>query len=125
MADANTNQIVGKLYVRAAGELLPITSEGTHSVKGLGGLERETEMGLDAAIGYREKAVEASVETTVAVKAGYDLTALSKITDATVQVEADTGQTFILANAWCKSVGDLGSDGRVTVAFAGPSWSTS
>ncbi|RJX35666.1 MAG: hypothetical protein C4525_03155 [Desulfarculus sp.] len=122
MATANTRKITGKLYVRVGGELLPITSEGTHSVKGLGGLERETEMGLDQAVGYREKAVEASVETTIALKAGYSLASLIKIEDATVQVESDAGQVYVLANAWCKSVGDLGSDGRVTVAFAGPAW---
>jgi len=122
MAETNSRKIVGKLYVRVGGELLPISSEGEHTVKGLAGVERETEMGPDGPLGFREKAVEPSIETTVAVKAGYDVGALGEIDDATVQVETDAGHTYVLANAWCKSVGDMGKDGRVSVAFAGPSW---
>ncbi|MCB2190351.1 MAG: phage tail tube protein [Deltaproteobacteria bacterium] len=125
MAEAKTNQVAGKLYVRVGGELLPITSEGTHSVKGLGGINRKTVMGLDKGLGYQEEAVEASVETTIALKQGYDPIALSDIVDATVQVETDAGHTFILANAWCKTPGDLGKDGQMTVVFAGPEWTKS
>lgn len=119
---AEGNQLVGKLYVRVGGEMLPITGDGAVTVYGLGKVERETKMGPDGPLGFIEKPVAPGVEANVQAGPGMSQEDLGAIEDATVTVETDTGKTYTLVNAWCTSAGELPSGGEFKVKFEGMKW---
>jgi hypothetical protein len=119
---AQGTKLVGKLYVRVGGELLPITGDGAVTVYGLGRVERETKLGPDGPLGFIEKPVTPGVEANVQAGPGMTQEDLGAIEDATVTVETDTGQTHTLVNAWCVNAGELASGGEFKVKFEGMKW---
>jgi hypothetical protein len=62
------------------------------------------------------------LDCTISVGADTDLARFGKIADATVTFEADTGQTWIIRNAWVTDTLEItdGDGGKVGLKFAGP-----
>ena len=89
-------KLLGRAYIKHDGNLLQ-TKEGASL--NVGGVNREPVVG-NQVHGYVEKVVAPTVECAITVNASTSLTALAKIDDATITFECDTGQTYVLRNAW-------------------------
>jgi len=72
-------------------------------------------------LGYSETIKPGTVECEIALKQGTSLATIAAITDATVTYEADTGQTYVIRNAFATETLSLtaGEGGKVAVKFAG------
>lgn len=115
---ANKNKVVGQLRIKADGQLLESDGQATMDI---GGAQRESVLGDYQAGAFRESTQPAKVETSVLVKAGTSLTALRAIDNATLTLETDTGQTFIVRGAYASDVISFSqSDGKAKVVFMGP-----
>lgn len=83
-----------------------------------GGATRET-LTTDQRSDYAEALRPAMVKFEMPLGSGVSMLDLNDITDATVQFQADTGQLYVLANAW--RVGALevsgGSGGGMSLEF--------
>jgi hypothetical protein len=90
-------QITGKATVRVDGEELLSEVGATLNV---GGVEREAQMGPRGVNGYKENPVAPSVTVVVHHTADTDLVRLGRIVDATVLVETDTGQSWLMRKAF-------------------------
>lgn len=112
-------QKLGKAFIKVDGELLE-----THSGAKLnmGGVERKTITGNNAVHGYSESPKESTMDCEISVGVGTSLAKFAKITNATVTFEADTGQTYIIRNAWVTDTLEItdGDGGKVALKFAGP-----
>jgi Phage tail tube protein len=112
-------QVLGRAYIKANGELL-------RSVEGakidLGGVTREAVIGAAGVHGYAEKTKEATVECEIALAAGDSLEKFRQMTDVTVLFECDTGQTYVVRNAWLSEppVVSEGEGGKIPLKFLGP-----
>jgi len=85
----------------------------------LGGSMRTPVVG-NKVIGYTEQTEPAELECEVALTQGMSLAQLKDITDATLTYEADTGQTYVVRNAFVTASIDLtASEGKVALKFAG------
>ena len=113
---SSSNKIIGKFFIRAGGTLLPIS--GDASLEG-GGVEREPVVLNDGSVKFREVIKEAVVECTLTKTGDIGLKQIQAIEDATINVEADTGERWVIANAFCTSVPKMNSKGEVEVKFAG------
>lgn len=114
----DANKITGNFYVRVDGAKLPLT--GSATLKNIGGVEREAVVG-DAVHGYREKVVAPEVELTITKTGGLSIKDLAKITGATVTVETDNGDSYVIGEAWAASPGELSSNGEIKMTFTGKS----
>jgi hypothetical protein len=109
-------QVTGivKVYVNGA---LQRSKEGAKLI--LGGKERTAQTGY-AVYGWAEKVVPAQVEFTLAHTADVDLIELNNLTGATVKFETDTGQSFMVANAFMTKPAELtGGEGDVAMEMQG------
>lgn len=114
----NKNRVFGQIKVKANGELFETTGGSTID---LGGPSREGVQGDYQAGAFRETTAEARVECTVLVKAGFGAVRLSRIDDATVTIESDTGQAYIIRNAYVAETISINSgEGTARLVFAGP-----
>lgn len=107
-----------RAYVKVNGALLE-TLPGA-KLK-LGGNKRAPVLGTRGVIGYSEVTEAAELECEIALTAGTSLAQLKDITDATVTYEADTGQTYVMRNAFVTEAIEVsaGDGGKVAVKFAG------
>jgi len=112
----NKNQIVGRFYLFMNGKRLPL--EGDGSIKSLGTPSRETVVG-DQAHGYKEVPKAPEAEFTVVQKSDVSPTEIAKLSDFTCKVEADTGKSYVLANAWVGEVSDISGGGSFKVTIGG------
>lgn len=115
---ANPNQIIGQARVKADGDTLQ-TKPGA-SLE-LGGPVRTAQRGDYEAGGFSEETAESKLSCTLLVKRGTSLTDLRRIDNATVTFEADTGQVYIIRNAYVADGITLTAGGEgATVVFQGP-----
>lgn len=115
---ANPNRVAGQVKVRVDGDLLD--TDGTSTLD-LGGPAREAVKGDYQAGSFKETTEPSKVEVTLLVKATTRLTDLRTIDNATVIMETDVGQTFIVRNAYVAEVITFNSaDGKAKVVFGGP-----
>lgn len=109
-------QVTGIVLVKIDGQLMR-SKEGAKL--NIGGKERTAQTG-HSVYGYSEKVVPATVEFTMAHVAGDDLRALSDTVDATLEFATDTGDTYMVRNAFCTNPAELtGGEGDTTLNFAG------
>lgn len=66
----------------------------------LGGNKRSPVVGNRGLIGYSEATEPAELDCEIALTPGTSLAQLRDITDATLTYEADTGQTYVVRNAF-------------------------
>jgi len=111
-------QHIGRAFIKVDGDLL--RSE-TGAKIDLGGAVRTPVVGT-AVHGYAETVKEAMVECEVSVAKGESMARLRDITDATVTFEADTGQSWVIRNAWLAEPPVItdGEGGKVPLKFVGP-----
>ncbi|ATG74327.1 phage tail protein [Zobellella denitrificans] len=104
----------GRAFIRANGREWP-TLEG--STLNPGGVNRNVVKGARV-LGYQEEPVEATLECKLAYGQELNLLELRDLVDATVEFEADTGQVFMLANAWTTEPPTLTDKGEVDMKMA-------
>jgi len=111
--------MAGKLFGRA---FIRVNGMTTASLPGgsidLGGFERTPVVGDFGFLGYTEKPMHGEIECDIAVDATTDLVALGKTVGATVTFESDSGQVYILRDAFLTSPIKLG-DGKASLKFSG------
>ena len=85
----------------------------------LGGRERTAQVGHKV-YGFSEKVVPSTVEFTLAHVGQDDLEGLADKTDATIEFETDTGDTYLVANAFSTKPPELtAGEGDVAMEYQG------
>jgi hypothetical protein len=106
-----------RVYIKLDGALL-------ESLPGpkwkLGGNKRTPVVGNNKLIGYSEATEPGEVECEVPITEGMSLAQLKDITDATLTLELDTGQTYVGRNAFVTDALEVtsGADGKLALKFA-------
>ncbi len=114
----NPNQVVGQARIKCDGDTLDTDGESTLEI---GGPVREAVRGDYQAGSFSEKTAESKLTAKILVKRGTSLTALRAIDNATITMQTDTGQTFIIRNAYVADVVSFStSDGKADLVFQGP-----
>ena len=110
---------LGKAFIKVDGELLE-TMPGAKL--NLGGPERSPVVGNNTVHGFSESIKESSLECEISVGATTSLDKFRKTENATITFEADTGQTYVIREAWCVSPPEVtdGEGGKVPLKFNGP-----
>lgn len=108
-------KVLGKATVKVNGDVLLIDN-GAKLNKG--GVTRKTVKGTTVH-GYAEEAMEASVEVSASMHAKTDLDKIAGMSDVSVTFEADTGQVYILNNAWLENPPEVtaGEGGKIPLKF--------
>ena len=86
-------------------------TEGKSSLE-MGGVSREPVQADFIAGHFSESTVGSKLETSVLLTRGVSLAELNAIDDATVTMEADTGQTYVINHAF--------SEGKAKLVLMGP-----
>jgi hypothetical protein len=109
-------QVTGIVYLKIDGALQR-SKEGAKL--SLGGKERTPQVG-HSVYGYSEKVVPATLEFTLAHVGGDDLIGLSNKIESTLEFETDTGDIYMVRNAFCTKPAEItGGEGDVSFEFAG------
>jgi len=117
----SANQCTGKAIIRVNGRELRSLDDSTLDP---GGVKRDPVVGSGKVHGFKEETVPPQLECKVAHKADTDLVELGKIVDATIIFESDTGDTYILRDAFILEPAKLSAkDGTVELKFSGISCS--
>lgn len=105
-------------YIKVDGMLLATMPSPTVD---LGGVERTPVVGNNAVHGYSETPKPAMLECDISLGQGMGLAQMQNITGATVTYEADTGQTYVIRDAFVTETLKVtgGADGKVSLRFAG------
>ena len=114
---ANPNQVAGQARVKIDGTQYSTAGETTLDI---GGITREPVPGDFEAGGFKEMTAPAKLEATLLYKGGLGISGLRAINNATVTIEFDTGQTWIVRNGYCADAISISQDGKVKVTFGGP-----
>jgi hypothetical protein len=105
-------------YIKVDGELL-------RSLPGakldLGGKVRSSVVGASEVHGYSEAIKPAQLECEMSLVEGFSLERLRNVTDATVTFEADTGQRYVMRNAFTTETLSItaGEGGKVALKMEG------
>jgi hypothetical protein len=88
----------------------------------LGGETRTTRKSSNRVVGYSAEPVEARVECKVLLQDGVTLETFRQATAVTLSFETDTGQQYVVANAWLVEPPKVtdGEGGGVDLIFEGP-----
>lgn len=113
---ANPNKVWGQTIITVDG--LYLQTEGKGSIE-VGGTARSGIEGDNRAGMFNEKTVPSKVECSVLMTGDVSLVALQAIDNATLVHECDTGQTYIVRNAYVVDAVSA-SDGKAKVTFQGP-----
>lgn len=87
----------------------------------LGGVKREPVVGASSVHGYAESIEPSTLECEISLVGGFSIAALQAVTGATITYEADTGQRYIMRDAFCTETMEVtgGEGGKVPCRFAG------
>lgn len=110
-------QLLGRASIKYDGKILR-TEKGAKI--NTGGVSRKVQEG-DEILGYAEETKAPYVECEVALARGDSLKVLNSITGATVTFEADTGQIWVIKDAWTEDPPEAtaGEGGKVKLRFVG------
>lgn len=88
----------------------------------IGGKERKPVVGSNSVHGFAEVTKEAMVECEISVGPETSLEQIRSMTDVTINFQCDTGQAYIVRNAFVVDTLKLteGEGGKVPIKFAGP-----
>lgn len=110
------HQITGKAIIRVDGEEWS-TEDGAKLNPG--GVTREAKVGGGKVRGFAEKTKAPELECSVYHTRNTDLTAINAINDATVVYESDTGDRYVLRNAFVTEQGELDAENNtINVKFS-------
>lgn len=113
---ANPNKLWGQTKITVDGQYLQTEGKGSIEV---GGINRASVTGDNRAGFFTESTAASKVEVTVLVTAGLSLVGLQAIDNATLVHECDTGQTYMVRNAYVTEAISA-SEGKAKVTFEGP-----
>ncbi len=113
----NPNQVTGRCFVNVSGVRLA-TKEGAKL--NTGNPDRTGIAGDSGVHGYSEKTTIPFIECVVSHKADTDMTAMNAWVNETTTFKTDTGQTWLLRNAWLAKSTEL-SKGEVSLRIEGMS----
>lgn len=97
-------KITGNVTIREDGQELLTDGKGTLNP---GGFERTAKMNGRAVAGFTENPVAPTLSVVVHHTADTDIVRLSNLTDSTILVETDTGQTWMMRKAFTTSPAPL------------------
>ena len=110
-------RIAGTTTIHVDGAQIPLKGSITLSVDTT---SRESQMGLDGRHGWKEAQETPFVEVTVSLTEELDLTRLSAIVDATIQVNLANGKKAIIGRATQTNHVQISpEEGEVTFRFEG------
>lgn len=112
---SNPNQVTGRVFITVNGSRLA-SKEGAKL--NLGGVSRAGVAGDTGVHGYSEKTEIPFIECTISHKADTDLVALAAWANETAVFQTDTGQTYLLRNAWQSKPPEL-SKGEISLRLEG------
>ena len=112
-------QRLGIAYIKVDGLLLESAPGATLDI---GGVTRSPVLASGAVVGYSEAPVPAVVECEISVGPGTSLVQLGKTKNATITFECDTGQTYVVREAWLVNPpkATAADGGKVPLVFNGP-----
>lgn len=109
-------QITGKAIIRVDGQQWKTEDGATLDV---GGVKRTAKMGGGNVYGYSEETTAPELECKVYHTKDTDATAIGKITSATVMFESDTGDAYVLREAFVLESAKIeAKDGTISVKFS-------
>lgn len=109
-------QITGKATIHVDGEEWR-TEDGAKL--DIGGVTREAKVGGGKVHGFAEKTKAPELDCNVYHTRDTDLTAINAIKDATVIYESDTGDNYVLRNAFVTEQAELDAEnGTINVKFS-------
>ena len=87
----------------------------------IGGKTRDPVIGDNRIHGFSQKLKPSMLECEISLSQGTSLAQLAKIDAATITYEADTGQTYVMRNAFLTEPPTVsaGDGGKVSLKFAG------
>lgn len=112
------SQRLGKAFIKVNGQLLESMPGAKLNV---GGFKRTPVIGANGVLGYSEEPVQAQVECEIAVSGQTKIMDIAKFKGETITFECDTGQTFVVKDAFLTEPPELtaGEGGKVPLKFAG------
>lgn len=115
---ANPNRVVGQATIRVNADRIETDGQSTLE---LGGPVRTAVAGDYQAGSFSEKEQESKLTVSILLKKGTRATDLRKIDNATLTMETDVGQLWMVRNAYCADVISIATaDGKANVVFQGP-----
>jgi hypothetical protein len=111
-------QFLGRATIRANGQVIE-TAKGASL--DLGGVKRNPIVS-GRLVGFAEETVPAMVECETSLRPGMSLETLRSMTGATIIFECDTGQRYVIADAFITDPPTMrdGEGGQIALKFAGP-----
>jgi hypothetical protein len=111
------NCVAGECFVKVDGRQLSVRGTLTISPNRK---TRDAVAGLDGIHGFTEVFHPQTIEIEITNRPAFPLTDLEDIVDATVTAELQSGEVWVLRNAWHQGDMDFNAaDGTVTITFAG------
>lgn len=113
-----SGQRFGRAYISIDGSLLP-TMPGAKL--DLGGEERTAVTGDNTVLGFTAQVKPATLTCEISLGAGDSIETLRRATDVTLTFECDTGQTYVVRQAFATKTLELsaGDSGKVAMEFQG------
>lgn len=110
-------QFLGRAKISANGTTIETNKGATLD---LGGIKNNTVV-TGSKIGRAEELVPATIECETSLEAGASLEDIRNLKDATVIFDCDTGQSYIIRNAYRTDTTTMkdGEGGNVTIKIAG------
>lgn len=110
-----SNIVTSRITIKKDGDVL-LNKEGFTFRPG--GIERESVAGDNSVHGFTEKIQPAQLSGNLSHTEAQDLTAYGDVSDATIVVTTNTGQAYVMRNAWQTDAPQLDAgSGEVSVAF--------
>lgn len=109
-------KVTGRVFINVAGRGRLRSRPGAEL--NTGGVNREEVVGDDSVHGFREEIVAPTIECEISHTGNDDLLDLNNIVDDSVAFETDTGQTYIMQEAWLAEPANL-RDGATRLLFKG------
>ncbi|PHM49347.1 phage tail tube protein [Xenorhabdus miraniensis] len=106
-------QYTGIAYIHLNGKELP-TKDGATLTPG--GFSRDPVIGARV-YGWQQTPKEARLSCVIPQGPGVSLFSIKNAIDTTISFECDTGEKFMLANAWCDGNTSLTSKGEISAEF--------
>ena len=107
-------QYTGKAYIRFNGKEHPTLEGGTFTP---GGFPKEDVVG-SRVYGFKEKVSAPKLSVVIPQGPGVSLFTIKNLVDATIEIECDTGEKFMMANAWCNGEPTLSLNGDINAEFS-------
>lgn len=112
-------QFFGRATIRVNGEVIQTAKGATLDI---GGTKRTAIKLSGGKVGYAEETESAKLEAETALEPGQSVAAIGRFVGAVVIFECDTGQRFVINDAFTTETPTLkdGEGGNVTIRMEGP-----